>query len=421
VGISAERLLALQRSAGNDAVTRSLGQPTLLSPPPPTAVSTAPRSLAVTVQRAAWVGGQRVDPSGAALTPEMRKLAADRDVHDYQDEGEFRRHAAGQTDYLGNIAHRTAEYDRAWVRFSPTGLNVIGENHDRVTLSDIVAAVGTRSFIYEPFAVDDLSANPATKAASDRANAGPMADLGIREGDDIRQFGAESLFPKLGFAFSGMMPMMTPAALGRMNGFTGRRLQHYLAIAWAHAGEVSADVEARSQQPGWAEMADEPFSRHRAEAKLAKFYGSQQALGGFVNDLQPDAELGTSLMNWRSAHPQDADRLLSELREFGYDVIDLMTARVSGDTDLTPADQANIKAKRGGMDRFQHWRDVKFRESVLAAQARGVRYAGMGANHMREVRRWVKPGGGVHYYNFAEEDLVQAKMLTRRRAAEIDR
>src|ERR1700754_1101038 len=311
-GILTEQLLTLQRLAGNAAVTRALRQPTLMPPPLP-----KPNPLAVTVQRAAWVGGQRVDPAEAGLTPEMRKLAEDRDVHDYQDEDEFRRHAAGQTDYLGNLAHRSAEYDRTWIRFAPTGLNVIGENHGRVALPDIVTAVGARSFIYEPFSVDDLSANPATEAASRRANAGPMAALGIGENDDVRPFAAESLFPKLGFAFEGMMPMMTPAGLGRMSGFIGERLQHYLAIAWAYAGEVRAEVEARTHQHGPAEVTDGPVNQHHAEAKLAKFSESQQVLGEFVDGLRPDAELGTSLAEWRVAHPEHADRLLAELREFG--------------------------------------------------------------------------------------------------------
>ncbi|GAA3049037.1 hypothetical protein GCM10010464_11590 [Pseudonocardia yunnanensis] len=412
---SAAALLALQRLAGNAAVTRALGRPTALPQPPST--PTAQKSLAVSVQRVAWVGDQRVDPSEAALTPEMHKLAADRDVHDYQDENEFRRHAAGQTDYLGNIEHPNAEYNSTWVRFSPTGFNVIGENHDKVTLAHIAPAVGTRLFIYEPFSTDNLTANPATADASRRANAGPMSDFGLRATDDTRQFGAESLFPKLGFAFAGMMPLITPAALGRMNGFTGRRLQHYLVIAWTYAGEVSAEVMHRSRQ-GPTGVADELVGQHRAEAQLSKVYESLPILGEFVNGLQPDAELGTSLMSWRIAHPEHADQLLIEFREFGRNFIELLAARVDGDTGMSAFDKKWIKAKPS-IDRFQYWRDMKFKESVLGAQARGLRYAGMGANHMRDLRKRLGPNKGIYYYNFSEEDLVQAKMRTRRRAGEI--
>ncbi|WP_433290704.1 hypothetical protein ACQPZQ_00065 [Pseudonocardia sp. CA-142604] len=412
----AERLLTLQRLAGNAAVNRALRQPTSL--PQPSPAPSALTSLAVSVQRAAWVGGQRVDASsGAALTPEMHELAADRDVHDYQDENEFRRHAAGQTDYLGNIEHQRPEYNRIWVRFSPTGLNVVGENHAQVTLPDIVKAVGTRSFIYEPFPTDDLSANPATAAASDRANVGPMAALGIRENDNIRQFGAESLFPKLGYAFAGMMPLATPDNLSRMNGFTGKRLQHYLVIAWTYGGEVRAEVEARNQRTS-AEVADEPVEQHRAEAKIAKFHDTQQLLGGFVDALQSDAELGVSLADWRAAHPESLDRLLGELREFGRNFIELLAAKVDEDTSLSKSDQKYVKANPN-LDRFQYWRDMKFQASALAAHARGVRYAGMGANHMRDLRRRLGLNRGIHYYSISEEGLAQAKMLTRRRAGEI--
>jgi hypothetical protein len=85
---------------------------------------------------------------------------------------------------------------------------------------------------------------------------------------------------------------------------------------------------------------------------------------------------------------------------------------------MSAFDKKWIKAKPS-IDRFQYWRDMKFQESVLDAQARGLRYAGMGANHMRDLRKRLGPNKGIYYYNFSEEDLVQAKMRTRRRAGEI--
>jgi hypothetical protein len=163
-GTPAEQLLALQNVIGNAAVTRVL-RPQASAPEPP----------AVTVQRAAWVDGRRVDASEEGLTPEMQALAADHHVHDYRDEDEFRRHAAGQTDYLGNLPHRHPFFDGTWVRFAPTGLNVVGENHAAVTLANILPAVRSRSFIYELFPVDDLSSNPATVDALRRTNPGSMA------------------------------------------------------------------------------------------------------------------------------------------------------------------------------------------------------------------------------------------------------
>jgi hypothetical protein len=211
---------------------------------------------------------------------------------------------------------------------------------------------------------------------------------------------------------------LTPAGLPDPKTYLGERLQAYLAIAWAYAGEVRAEVEARDRLTGPAQVADEPNGRHRAEAQLAKFCENQQVLGEFVDGLRPDGYLGTSLEHWQSVHPSDADQLIDELREFGHTFLELMTEKANEDPDLAAADRAEIRAGRGA-DRFRNWRDVKFRESVLSPHARGVRYAGMGANHLRAIRGLLGSTDGIHFYDFAGDDLKRDMTLTRRRAQEI--
>lgn len=55
------------------------------------------------VQRSAWVSGSQVDPNDGRLDPKMRALANDALVHDYTSDVEFKGHAAGTTDHLGNL------------------------------------------------------------------------------------------------------------------------------------------------------------------------------------------------------------------------------------------------------------------------------------------------------------------------------
>jgi hypothetical protein len=45
------------------------------------------------------------------------------------------------------------------MRFEPTGINLLGEDHTKVSLDKVLPVVGSTSFIYEPFAADTLADN----------------------------------------------------------------------------------------------------------------------------------------------------------------------------------------------------------------------------------------------------------------------
>src|SRR5207237_10917780 len=108
---------------------------------------------------------------------------------------EFKEHADKKTDYLGNLA------DGTWMRFSPTGINLLGEAHTEVTLQEVVPAVGTKSFLYEPISSDVLPAGSNIKAAYEHESQDRFKRMGIEKEPDKRSFGAESLFPKMGWGF----------------------------------------------------------------------------------------------------------------------------------------------------------------------------------------------------------------------------
>lgn len=71
--------------------------------------------------------------------------------------------AAATTDHIGNLPG-PAELG-TWVRFHPTGLNIVGEDHSYLPLEQTVRAVRSRSFIYEQFATETLPADSEFKKA----------------------------------------------------------------------------------------------------------------------------------------------------------------------------------------------------------------------------------------------------------------
>ena len=88
------------------------------------------------IQRRAFVNDTQVGSNAPGLNGNMQAMVNDNTIRDYQTMEEFQNHAAGNTDYIGNLA------DGTWLRFFPTGLNIIGERHTEVTLSAVLNAVG---------------------------------------------------------------------------------------------------------------------------------------------------------------------------------------------------------------------------------------------------------------------------------------
>jgi hypothetical protein len=128
------------------------------------------------VQRRAWVGARQVMPDEPGMTANMKALAGDNLVHIYLSNSEFADHAAGKTDYLGNLPASSTS-PGTWVRFSPKGTNLLGENHEQITLEDVIPTVGSTSFIFEPFSTDALTPGSAMEKAYARDVADEVATL----------------------------------------------------------------------------------------------------------------------------------------------------------------------------------------------------------------------------------------------------
>jgi hypothetical protein len=348
-------LLALQRTAGNRAVAGGLS-----------------------VQRYAFVEGRQVAPTADGLDPAMQAFAGDQLIRAYEDEAEFRAHAGGTTDYLGNLpAGSTSE--GTWVRFSPTGTNLLGEDHTKVTLQHVVRAVGTTSFAYEPFAVDVLPPGSQMRATYEAGTAARFQAFGVGGVADKRQFGGESLFPKMGFGIIELIPYLegTKPLANLMPGkYLGQPVQRYLKIAWGHAADISTQVARRKF-----------WQRIPAEVRaLARAYDeTHDALNGLITGLPVDGYLGTVL---NTTEGQDRVR---QLLVFSRAFVTAMLARAATDTGITKAERRSLRRMPRGTQAekeavFGDWRNLHFAHATRNAAARGVRYIGMGNDHLRYLR-----------------------------------
>ncbi|HUQ06585.1 MAG TPA: DUF4157 domain-containing protein [Kofleriaceae bacterium] len=347
------------------------------------------------VQRFAFIKGAQVTNS-AGESADKQAFINDNLVRDYNDDAEFTKHAGKKTDYLGNLK------DGTWVRFEPTGINLVGEDHTLVRAEETFTAVNSTSFIYEPFAMDDLSASPEMKAAYETENADRFKEMGVDGVADKQQFGAESLYPKIGYGMNIALPFFTKAKpLDELTSsdYTGQPVQRYLKIAWG----MSADAETKVAADRKAGTAVQPKYGKMADTHTAV----KGELDAFIKGLVIDGFLGDELKK------PGNDKLLAPLAKYALAVENAMIEMAAGDPSsrLDPAKRDELK-KKGAKDEaekfqiFSDWRNFKFEDAVDAATKKGVRYAGMGQNHLKHL---IKKGlaADQHPFKLADLDLLR--------------
>ena len=403
--VAPQQTAALQRAVGNRALAGALAGGRVRSPaarPTPTG--------GVVVQRWAFVSGTQVPHDDATLDPAMRAFASDHLVRDYTDRAEFQAHAARTTDYIGNLPGPAST--GTWVRFSRTGTNLLGENHTEVTLEHVVRAVGTTSFVYEPFSVDVMPPGSQMRRAYETENTQRFQALGVAGAADKRRFGGESLFPKMGYGLNLLIPYLTGAGnLGpiQTGGYVGQPAQRYLKIAWGHAKDVAAK-EAQRRMP-W------PRPSRELRALAREFNASRAALDGFITGLPVDGYLGDAL-----ATPA-GQPLLPALLSFCQVFVAAMLARTSTDSGITRRERRALgRMPRAGQDEkeevFGRWRNLHFAHATAAAAGRGVRYAGMGRLHLDYLRAQGLPPNS-HPYDMTGADLARFESRTLALAARV--
>lgn len=340
------------------------------------------------VQRLAFVNEKRLTKAETSFTPEMKKMLRDSTVRNYTGVDEFQRHAENKTDYLGNVK------GGVWVRFSPTGTNLLGEQHTFVTLEDVVPAVGTKSFIYEPFMVTDMTPGSAVGAAYEKETAQRFKNFGVEGEKNKAQFGAEGLYAKLGYNFTILVPFVDgtyPLSALKRDGYVGQPLQRYLKIGWGWSKDNQADVAEKQKTKRYVTP---------KLAALAAVHTKMEAkLDPFITALPVDGFLGDALDK-----PGRAD-LLPLLTEFAKTFSEAMVrmAAQQPSSRLSVGERmshtgSTVTSEKDKETLFSNWRDFNFEDAVAAATKRGVRYAGMGMAHLGHLQ--TKVGIGTNQHDF---------------------
>ena len=292
----------------------------------------------------------------------MKTWISDAMIRNYTDVAEFKKHANKQTDYLGNLA------DGTWLRFSPTGMNLLGEKHTKVVLEDVVPVVGSKSFIHEQLAADVLTAGSKVKEVYESENKQLFKTLGIEKEKNKKLFGAESLFPKIGFVMTLAIPFFEgkePISGLQQAGYVGKPVQRYLKIAWAFSKDNKATVEKKQK----AKEKVPP----KMEA-LATVHGSLTGkLDPFITPLVVDGFIGDELVKKENA------ALLAPLAEFAKACSEAMLemATTEKSSRLSQAERKKLSSAKSTSEAdkiklFTQWRDFLFEDNVKAAAARGV-------------------------------------------------
>jgi hypothetical protein len=358
------------------------------------------------IQRHAFVGGTQIKKSDPLAKGAAGAFITDDVVRSYKTRDELVDHAAGTTDYLGNLD------DGTWLRFHPTGLNVLGEMHTLVTLTHCMRAVGSKSFISERFATDDLATGSNLKAEYEEENEGKFKEMGIDSDPDKKKYGAESLFPKIGYALAAAVPFFNGTKpiedLTTKEGYTGKPLQRYLKLGWAHALDVEATV--RQQLKAKQAVPATLVTLCQVVTKL------KPSLDPFIAALKPEGFLGDAIVAAKDKE------LLPRLLQLANAVVDAMFEQALSDPtarldDKRKKELGSSPPTADKLKVFSQWRNFNFEDSVKKAAAGGVRYAGMGAAHLYHLQDTKTLPKDSHPYDMSGDDLDKFQSQTKKLAS----
>ncbi|HEX8114240.1 MAG TPA: hypothetical protein VF516_41205, partial [Kofleriaceae bacterium] len=341
------------------------------------------------VQRYAFINGKQVRKTDSFVTGGMVDFVTDVAVRDYLTVDEFKSHVAGATDYLGNLD----DDDHTWLRFSPTGLNVVGEAHETAwSLPHVLAAVGSKSFISEAIASEEPAAGSALKTAYDARIADRTKELGIEKEKDKTKFGAEPLPPKIGYSMVRLRPYLnldkgtkdtdqnvhklTKGA--RPDDYPGQLFLSMLQMGWGYAKDARIAVA----QAHMAMAAVPPKLDALAQVTDSLYH----TLDSYITGLPAHGWLGDTL-----ADPANA-KLVAPLAQFVDALIDMLTEQAVSDpsSGLDAKQKKKFAGTTTGAEKeemFLGWRNRGIQHAVKDAAARGVRYAGMGKFHLDPLNK----------------------------------
>jgi hypothetical protein len=219
----------------------------------------------------------------------------------------------------------------------------------------------------------------------------------------------------MGFALN----LLVPLDAGKLDdlkagAYLGQPAQRYLKIAWGYSADVAAQVKQ-------LKTASKKGSKKPPKAldDLANVHETvKDKLDGFITALPVDGHLGDAL------DTPAGRKLLAPLQQFIEAVIAALLERTSTDTALTDKERKDLgsMAKVSQIERdavFYKWRSLHFSHSVRAAAKRGVRYAGMGKDHLVDlIAEGIPPN--THTYDMTSTGvLADFEALTNKLAASV--
>ncbi|MDG4831478.1 hypothetical protein O7627_19455 [Solwaraspora sp. WMMD1047] len=318
-----------------------------------------------------WVEGKKIDE--VLTDAQATKPYVDDDVvREFVDWDEARAFAARTTDHIGNLPGPAEP--GTWVRFDQAGLNIVGEEHDYLSLEQTVAAVRSNRFIYEQFATDVLAAESEFKKAYLVENTALLSQFGVDLLGELTLVGGESLLPKIADTVAELVPFFDKTAdMKEMTSGEGRYWgqpdQRYIKIGWGWAKDLAGHAKTGAET-----LLVQAVNTHRA------------ILEPFITGLPVDGFLGDPLV--LDIH---ADKY-APLLELCQAYVPVMIERAHTDPGITGEEQQVLKEMPTGtveeqQRMFALWRNLYFAKAVENAAARGVRYAGMGDHHRKWLQR----------------------------------
>jgi hypothetical protein len=277
-----------------------------------------------------------------------------------------------------------------------------------VSLDKVVPFINSKSFIYEPFSDDKLPAGSEMKATYETENAARFKTFGVDKEPDKQQFGAESLFTKMGYGLNLAIPFLDgrqPISGLKKAGYVGQPVQRYLKIAWAHSKDCEASVAKK--------LAAKEVVKPKIAELVKVFTAVKGVLDPFITPLPVDGFLGDEL------EKPGKDKLVPPLLKFCLAFTEAMVEAATADPSsrLKPAEKAKLDGSattsEGDKDKlFSDWRNFKFEDSVADAAKRGVRYAGMGQAHLDHLKAVGLPAGG-HPFEMDGDDIKKFRDHTK--------
>jgi hypothetical protein len=331
-----------------------------------------------------WVDNHKISQPDLPLNAgTLAPYVGDDEVRAFRGWDEALAFAAGTTDYIGNLPGPTEP--GTWVRYSPAGLNIVGEDHTYLPLEQTVRAVRSRSFIYEQFATDTLPADSEFKKAYLVENTALLGKFGVDLATDLTLVGGESLFPKIADTVAELVPFFNKMEdMAKMTSGPGRHWgkadQRYIKIGW-----------------GWAKDLVGHANTH-AETGLVQAVTSHHGiLDPFITGLPVDGFLGDPLV--QNSHADKYTPLLELCQAY----VPVMMERAYSDPGITPDERHLLTGMPTGtgserQKMFALWRNLYFAKATEKAAVRGVRYAGMGDAHRKWLEKKNRIPNNAHIY-----------------------